>query len=119
MTTTRVLLTIEQRLQSELLKRSLESQPDFELVGEAHDFVDSLTLMAATQPHVWIHSWESGPELEAMLSHVHAQFPDLSIIRINPDEPVGYFHRQASSFSELMQFAVDTRPLVGGETFCP
>ena len=118
MTTTRVLLTIEQHLDSELLKRALKMQPEVEVVGEAIEVIDCMHQIANTNVDVWLHSWDQGPELEAVLSHVYSVRPDLLVIRVSPNEAAGYFQRQINSIPELLE-CLSPRQLAGQGTRFP
>ncbi len=106
---TRVLLTVDQRFHSQLLKHSLETCQDVEVVGEATDAIECLKQLAAKQPHVWIHSWADGDDLAAIKSHVYSIQPGISIIQINPDEPAGYIQLPVNTLSELLCLATQSR----------
>jgi DNA-binding NarL/FixJ family response regulator len=109
---TRVLLTVEQQLHAQLLKKALASCDELEVVGEATDVIQCMMLIASTKPHVWIHSWDDGPDLTSVLSHIYSFDPSLSVIRISPDESAGFIQMQIHSLPELLKFATQTRLLV-------
>ena len=109
---TRVLLSIEQQLHAQLLKHTLLSRNDIELVGETKGIVDSLMLIAAEKPDLWIHSWDEGAERSAAFSHAYSIHPDLAVVRINPDEPAGFLQLPVNSFSQLIDVACRTRSLL-------
>ena len=111
MNLTRVLLSIEHQLQAQLLKNTLLSRDDVELVGETKGLVDSLMLIAAEKPDLWIHSWDESDQPVAALSHAYSIHPELAVIRINPDEPAGFLQLQISSLAQLIDVTARTRPL--------
>lgn len=111
MTPTRIVLTIDHQLHAQLLKHAFSSSPTLEVVGEATHVIECMILIADKNPHLWIHSWDEGPELEAVLSHVYASHPYLSVIRISPNEPAGYFQTRLNSLSDLLKFAARTSHL--------
>lgn len=106
---TRVLLTIEQPLHAHLLKNAFTTCPDLELVGEATEVIECMQMMVSRKPHLWIHSWDEGPDLQAVLSHVYDSQPSLSVIRISPNEPAGYIQMQVHSLADLLKCATRTR----------
>jgi hypothetical protein len=110
MNLTRVLLSIEHQLHAQLLKHSLLTRDDVELVGETKGLVESLMLIAAHKPDLWIHSLDSAAESSATLSHAHSIHPGLAILRVHPDEPTGLLQLQVNSLSELIEVATRTRP---------
>ena len=112
MNRTRVLLTVEHQLHSQLLKHTLKSCPEIELVGEASGIIECMTLIAGKKPHLWIHSWDESPELGSVLSHIYSFHPSLSVIRISPNESAGYIQMQINSLSDLLMLATRTRHLV-------
>jgi chemotaxis response regulator CheB len=111
MNTTRILLSIEHQLQAQLLKRSLESEPGLELIGEANNAVEILMQIEAAKPDLWIHSWEQSPELEGVLSHAYSCQPDLVVVRISPNESSGYAQLQINSLAKLQAFAKSSHRL--------
>ena len=117
MNLTRVLLSIEHQLQAQLLKNALLSRSDVELVGETKGVVDSLMLIAAKKPDLWIHSWEEGSEPSAAFSHAYSIHPSLAVLRIHPDEPAGFLQFPISSLSQLLEVATRTRPILSQSTF--
>ncbi|TWU39737.1 helix-turn-helix domain-containing protein [Novipirellula artificiosorum] len=106
---TRIMLTVGHPLHAQLIKHALATRSDLELAGEATDVIDCMKLISAMHPHVWIHSWDEGPELSAVQSHIYSFHSSLSIIRINPDEPAGYIQLQVNSLPELLNFATQSR----------
>lgn len=116
MNPTRVLLSIEQQLHAQLLKSALLSRSDVELVGETRGLIDSLMLIAAKKPDLWIHSWEEGSESSAAFSHAYNIHPSLAVLRIHPDEPAGFLQFHISSLSQLLDVATRTRPLFSTPT---
>ncbi|WP_182871047.1 hypothetical protein [Stieleria mannarensis] len=111
---TRILLTIDQQLQSQLLHSLLGSMEQVELVGETTEVIDILKMIRTERPHVWIHSWEQGERLEGVLSHVYSESSNLAVLRINLNELTGIYQVQINSLADLIQVAL-TRPqmLVG------
>lgn len=107
---TRVLLSIEQQLHAQLLKNALLARGDIELVGESKGVVDSLMLIAAKKPDLWIHSWGEEAERSAAFSHAYSLVPDLAVVRISPDEPTGFLYRPVNSISEMVDLACRSRP---------
>ena len=116
MNPTRVLLSIEQQLHSQLLKNALLSRSDIELVGETKGVVDSLMLIATEKPDLWIHSWAEGSEPSAAFSHAYSIHPHLAVLRIHPDEPAGFLQFHISSLSQLLEVATRTRPILSQST---
>lgn len=112
MNSTRVFLTIEQRLHAQLIKHTLLARDDVELVGETKGLIDSLMLIAAKKPDIWIHSWEESPELSATFSHAYSIHPSLAVLRVNPDESAGVMQLQVNSLAQLIQLTNSTRSLV-------
>ncbi|QEG42522.1 helix-turn-helix domain-containing protein [Roseimaritima ulvae] len=110
---TRVLLTVDQPLHAQLLKHAFATCPDLELVGEATEVIECMQKMVSKKPHLWIHSWDEGPELQAVLSHVYDSQPSLSVIRISLNEPAGYIQMQVRSLADLLKLATQTRLLLG------
>ncbi len=97
----RVVLTIEHRLQAQLVKQALASYGGYEVVGESTDTVQVMALISQKEPDAWIHSWAEGPELQATLSHLYALHPELTVVRISPDESAGYVQVQIRSLAKL------------------
>jgi hypothetical protein len=112
MNQTRVLLSIDQTLHAQLLKHVLLSREDVEVVGETEGLLDSLRMIAAEKPDLWIHSWSEEADGSAALSHAHNIHPNLAVLRVDPDEPAGVLHLQISSLSQLMEVASCTRPFL-------
>jgi hypothetical protein len=111
MSTTRILLSVEARLQAELLDRFLSSVANFEMVGEAHSVIEILMLLDLRKPDLWIHSWEQGPALEGVLSHVYSCCPNLAVVRVAPNEMTGFAEVQINSVANLLKFAQATHQL--------
>ena len=109
MNLTRVLLSIEHQLHAQLLKNALSSRNDVEVVGETKGIVDSLMLIAAKKPDLWIHSWDESSLPPAAFSHAYSLHPNLAVMRINPDEPAGLLQLQISSLAQLIDVATRTR----------
>jgi hypothetical protein len=109
---TRVLLSVEHQLHAQLLKNALLSRSDIELVGETKGIVDSLMLIAAKKPDLWIHSWEERAEPSAAISYAYSIHPNLAVLRVNPDEPTGFLQVQVSSLSQLIDVASRSRPIL-------
>lgn len=112
MAVTRVLLSIEHQLHSQLLKNALFSRNDVELVGETKGMIDSLMLIAAEKPDLWIHSWSEESEPSAAMSHAFSLHPGLAVMRVNPDEPNGVLQLQINSLPQLIEVAIQTRPML-------
>ena len=106
---TRILLTVEHQLQSQLLSSLLSSLDRVEIVGEANEVIDILRHIERKKPHIWMHSWEQGPALEAVLSHVGFEQSELAVIRMAPDEVTGFFQVQNNSLADLLRLA-QSRP---------
>ena len=100
MKTTRVLLGTPDGLQSNV-----------EVVGHVSDPVDTLVAMTRTRPDVWIHSWQEGAELQALLSHVYDFDSSISVIRIDPNDPAGYVQVPLNSMASLMNVVRQGRQL--------
>ncbi len=111
MNQTRVLLTVEQRLHSQLLKHTLLSRNDVELIGEAKSVVDSLMMIASEKPDLWIHSLD-GEGLDALLSHAFSLQPNLGVAKVSLDDPSGCLQFQVNSISQLISITNRTRPLL-------
>tara|TARA_R110002049_G_scaffold285698_3_gene466864 strand:+ start:8094 stop:8486 length:393 start_codon:yes stop_codon:yes gene_type:complete len=108
---TRVLLGTPEGLQSQLLVEALRDQQDVELVGHVSDPVATLISIARTKPDVWIHGWEEGPELQAMLSHVYSCDSSISVVRIDPNDAAGYVQVPVNSMASLLSFIRQGRQL--------
>lgn len=102
MKSTRVVLSIEPQLHHQLIEHLLSTAAGFEIVGRSTDPVWVLATIARTRPELWIHSWEEGPELQAILSHVYSTAPDIAVVRISPDEAAGFIQMRLSSLSSLL-----------------
>ncbi len=107
-----VVLTIEHQLHAQLLKHALANCPDIELVGEATGLIESMMLIDAKKPDVWIHSWAECPQVSAALSQIYSRDPNLTVIRFNPDEPAGFIQMRVNSLPELLRLAAETRHLL-------
>ena len=112
MNLTRVLLSIEHQLHAQLLKNLLLSRDNVELIGETKGLVDSLMLIAAHKPDLWIHSFDGATDSSSALSHAHSLHPSLAVLRVDTDEPAGLLQLQVNSLSELIEVASRTHPLV-------
>ncbi|QEF99669.1 hypothetical protein Mal15_37350 [Stieleria maiorica] len=111
MKSTRILLTIEHQLHAQLLKRFLNSEPEFELVGEAQSVLEILVLINREKPDLWIHSWEQSAALEGVLSHVYGCHPNLSVVRFCPNEQGGCAQIQLDSLATFFGFAKSLRQM--------
>ena len=107
---TRVLLGTTCGLQSQILVEAMRNECDVELVGHVSDPVATLVTMTRTKPDVWIHSWEEGPELQAMLTHIYSCSPTISVVRIDPNDPAGYGQVPLNSVAGLLHFIRQGRP---------
>jgi len=105
MRNTRVLLSVREQLNAQLLRYFFSSNEGFELLGEAHDVLDILSMVQSRKPDLWIHSWNQSGDLEGILSHVYTCHPDLAIVRISPDEITGFAQQPIHSVSDLLEFA--------------
>ena len=101
---TRVLLSIEPQICKELLRQNLSNYAEVEIVGEACNYIECLALLAQRQVHVWIHSSENSPELNAMISRAYEITPELVIVRINSQDPAAILQVQVNSVCELLDF---------------
>lgn len=104
----RVLLSVRQQLHAQLLRYFFSSNDGFELIGEAEAAIDILMMLDVHKPNLWIHSWEPGSAIEGMLSHIYVSHPDLSIVRMSPDELTGFAQHPINSIAELMEFALSS-----------
>ena len=114
---TRIMLSVDHLLQDQLFRSILGSNADIELVGEtccvkANNVVDILLALDANEPHLWIHSWDQGPDLEAVLSHIYQRHSNLIILRVAPDELSGFAQVQIDSTATLLRFAKSSRQLL-------
>lgn len=108
---TRVLLGTPSGLQTQILVDAMRNHCDVELVGHVSDPVATLVTMAHTKPDVWIHGWEEGPELQAMLTHVYSCNPSMSVVRIDPNDPAGYVQIPVNTMAGLLSFISQGRQL--------
>ena len=108
----RVLLSVQQHLHSQLLNYFFKSSEGFELIGEAEEVIDILMMIDAKKPDLWIHSWNQDSLLEGVLSHVYSCHPDLTVVRISPDEITGFAQRPIHSIAGLIEFAQSSRKLI-------
>jgi DNA-binding NarL/FixJ family response regulator len=105
MRTTRVLLSVRQQLNAQVLRHVLSSHDGFDLVGEAESFVDILLMLDRHRPELWIHSWDQDSELSSVLSHVDAHHPNLAVVAISPSDFTGFARYPIHSVKELVEFA--------------
>ena len=101
---TKVLLSIEPQICKELLRQSLASYVDVEIVGESCNYIECLALIAQRHVHVWIHASESGPDLNAMHSRAYEIAPELVIVRVNSKDPTATLQVQVNSVCDLLDF---------------
>ena len=105
MISTRVLLSIEQQLCRQLLQHACDRHPEVEVVGQSSNVIEILALMDQFKPHVFIHSWDDGPDYRAFLSHAHEIVPDLVIVQFDPDNTCGYLQVPVKSIGSLLTYA--------------
>lgn len=105
MNTKRVLLSIEQPLYKQLFAYELERSHEVEVVAQSCNPIECLKDIARYKPHIWICSWNDGPDTKALLSHAYEIAPEMVIVRVDPDEAVGYLQMQVSSFPDLVSIA--------------
>lgn len=101
----RVLMSVEHLLQSQLIEHALRKAPELKVVGQAHTVVDILHQIRVNQPDIWIHSWDQGTSLQAVLSHIDGLCSDLLVIRIAPDEEGGVAQIRVDSIDHLLDLA--------------
>lgn len=105
---TRVVLSVRSRIQVDLIERILVPQAGLEIVGRADDPLGVMSLISRHDADVWMHSWQEGPELRGLLSHLRSQFPALAVVHFDPDEVTGVIRLPIDSierFAELMPIA--------------
>ena len=108
---TRVLLGTPPGLPSQVLTDALQNQCDVDIVGPISDPIATLVAITRTKPDIWIHSWEEGPELQSMLTHVYSCDPTIAVVRIDLNEPNGYAQVPLNSLASLVSFIKQGRPL--------
>lgn len=106
MNLTRVLISIEQRLERQLIKFSLGRHPEVEIVGQSLNVIEIMALIAQYKPHVWIHSFGDGPEFRTIRSHVCSVAPELIIASVDPNDPCGFLQVPFRSVDELISQAI-------------
>jgi DNA-binding NarL/FixJ family response regulator len=97
-----ILLSVEQRSYQELLRQTLESHSQVEIIAESCNFIECLALISQRQPTIWIHAWEDSPELRAVLDRAYEVAPELVIVRANPNESTGVVLVKFHSIQEVL-----------------
>ena len=105
MNKTRVLLSVEHEQMLELLCGAYADCPYVDIVGVSIEPVECMRLIAGTKPQLWIHSWEDGPEIQGLLSHIYQFHPSLAVVRLHPDESAGYMQMQINSLPDLLKLS--------------
>lgn len=106
MNNTRILISVVQRLERQLIEFSLDRHPDVEIVGRSLNVIEIMGLIVQRKPHVWIHSLEDGTDYRTIRSHIHAIAPELIIASVNPNEPTGYLQVPVGSIDDLISQAL-------------
>jgi len=101
----RVLISVEQRLERQLIQYSLDRYSDVEIVGRSLNVIEIMALIAQHKPHVWIHSLGDGTDFRTIRSHVCTIAPELIIASVNPDDPCGFVQIPVSSIDDLVSQA--------------
>ena len=115
MTNTRVLLSVEQQLERQLIQYSLDRFPDVEIIGKSLSVFEIMALIAQCKPHVWIHSFGDGPDYRTLRTHVCSVAPELIIVTVNPDDPCGFLQVPVNSIDDLISHSL--RFAEGTESF--
>jgi hypothetical protein len=106
MNTTKILISVEQRLERQLIEYSLDRYSDVEIVGRSLNVIEIMALIVQRKPHVWIHSLSDGTDLRKIRSHIYAIAPELVIANVDPNEPCGYLQVPINSIDELVSHAI-------------
>ncbi len=102
----RVLISVEQQLERELIQYSLDRYSDVEIVGRSLNAIEIMAMIAQRKPHVWIHSFGDGTDFRMIRSHVCTIAPELIIASVNPDDPCGFLQIPVSSIDDLVSQAL-------------
>ena len=105
---TRVVLSVRSQMQVDLIERILVPRAGLEIVGRADDPLGVMSLISRHRADIWMHSWQEGPELRGLLSHLRSQFPALAVVHFDPDEVTGVIQTPIDSietFAELLPVA--------------
>ena len=105
---TRVVLSVRSQIQVDLIERILVPRAGLKIVGRADDPLGVMTLISRHEADVWMHSWQEGPGLSGLLSHLRSQFPGLAVMHFDPDEVTGVIQTPVDTierFAELLPVA--------------
>ena len=98
-------MSVEHRLQAEILKETLAQTGEFELIAQTGSVGEILKWIELERPHLWICCWEQNQSFEDVLSNVAAVDPDLAIVRFAPNQLTGIAQRPIHSVTSLLDFA--------------
>jgi len=82
----RCLVADQHALVREAFCRLLESQPDFEVSGEAHTLDETLSLVVATKPDVVVLDLSLPGDIPQTVRLIRAQAPEISIVLLATDD---------------------------------
>ena len=124
----RVLIADDHRLIAEGIKRSLEEEPDFEVVGEAQTGSQVMPLIRRTSPDVVLLDLRM-PDMDgfAVLERVRARYPQVKVVILSGvDDPAvveGALKRGATAYLlkqlDPRDLAGSLRQAVAGTIFRP
>jgi DNA-binding NarL/FixJ family response regulator len=106
MNTKRILISVNQRLSRQLISYSLKRYSDVEIVGRSLNAIRIMSLIAQRKPHLWIHSFEDGPDYARIWEYIRSIAPEIAILRVNPDNPMGYLELPLHSIDDLVSQAL-------------
>ena len=109
--TTKVLLANKPKMLRELLRKSLATHADMEVVGEVTDPVRVLMKVRETGCNVVIVSLPESGEEPGICSHLLLEYPDLVVLAVSPVRDLAVAYRLSIDRTEIEGFS--TESLVG------